>query len=116
MTATTAATTACTRCGRKLTSAKSVSDSMGRTCKAKIAAAAKAAVVATFKPAQVAKAEELIADGGIVAIRARRVFRAVSTDGTRTYLAAPAACNCTAGLRAVHPCFHRIAATILAAA
>jgi hypothetical protein len=106
----------CNRCGRTLRAAKAISDGYGRTCKAKIAAAAKAAVVAAFKPAQVAKAEELIADGGIVAIRARRVFRAVSTDGTRTYLTAPAACNCAAGLRAAHPCFHRVAATILAAA
>ncbi|PRY43317.1 DUF6011 domain-containing protein [Umezawaea tangerina] len=110
------ATAKCTRCGRKLTSAKSITDGYGRTCKAKIAAAAKTAAVATFKPAQVAKAEELIADGGIVAIRARRVFRVVSTDGASTYLTAPQACNCAAGLKAKHACYHRIAATILAAA
>lgn len=106
----------CTRCGRKLTSAKSVADTMGRTCKAKVAATSKTAAVATFKPAQVAKAQELIADGGIVAIRGRRVFRVVSTSGDATYLTAPAACNCAAGLKSVHACYHRIAATILAAA
>lgn len=116
-TAAPAATTAsCTRCGRKLTSTKSIAQGYGRTCKAKIAAAVKATVVAVFKPAQVAKAEELIADGGIVAIRARRVFRVVSTNGTGSYLTAPQACNCAAGLKAKHACYHRIAATILAAA
>ncbi len=109
-------TAKCTRCGRTLTSARSINNGYGRTCKTKIAAAAKAAIIAEFKPAQVAKAEELIADGGIVAIRAHRVFRAVSTDGTRTYLTAPQACNCAAGLRAQHACFHRVAAAILAAA
>lgn len=118
MTTTTAALdTKCTRCGRKLTSAKSIAAGYGPTCKAKIAAAAaKIVILARFKAAQVAKAEELIADGGIVAIRARRVFRAVSTSGTGTYLTAPQACNCAAGLKAKHACYHRIAATILAAA
>lgn len=103
----------CIRCSRVLRSAKSIADGAGRTCKAKIAAAAK---VAPFKPAQVAKAEELIADGGIVAIRGRRVFRVVSTKGDATYLTAPQACNCAAGLRAQHVCYHRIAASIVAAA
>jgi uncharacterized protein YchJ len=106
----------CLRCGRTLTAAGSVSRKYGRTCRSKVQAAAKAELVAQFKPAQVAKAEELIEQGGIVAVRGRRVFQAVSSDGTRTYLAAPQACNCAAGLKARHACFHRIAATILAAA
>ncbi len=48
------------------------------------------------------------------------MLRAVSTDGTRTYLAAPNSCTCAAGLKSnlvdQRVCFHRIAATILAAA
>lgn len=108
--------TNCLRCGRKITSAKSITNGYGRTCKAKVKAAAQAQAVVAFKPAQIAKAQELIADGGIVAIRARRIFRTVSSDGTRTYLTAPQACNCAAGLKAQHACFHRIAATILTAA
>lgn len=110
-------TAKCTRCGRGLRAAKAIADGMGRTCKAKVAAAAKSA---PFKPAQVTKAEELIADGGIVAIRGRRAFRAVSSDGTRTYLTAPQTCTCAAGLKSERAdqrvCFHRIAASILAAA
>lgn len=112
-----APTAHCGRCGRKLISATAVAAGYGRTCKAKIVAAAKAAA---FKPAQVAKAEELIADGGIVAIRGRRAFRTVSSDGTRTYLTAPQACTCAAGLSSERVdqrvCFHRIAASILQAA
>jgi hypothetical protein len=106
-------TAKCLSCGRVLRAAKSVSAQRGPRCQAKIEQAAK---VAPFKPAQVAKAQELIADGGIVAIRCNRVFRVVSTKGDTTYLAAPQACNCAAGLRAQHTCYHRVAASILAAA
>lgn len=106
----------CLRCGRRLSSAKSVATGYGPTCTRKVKAAAQAAAVSAFKPAQIAKAQELIADGGIVAIRDRRIYRTVSSDGTRTYLTAPQACNCAAGLKAKHACFHRIAATILTAA
>lgn len=110
-------TTAKCICGRTLRAAKSVARGYGPRCFAKIQQAAK---VAPFKPAQIAKAEELIADGGIIAIRGRRAFRAVSTDGTRTYLTAPQGCTCAAGLKSERAdqrvCFHRIAASILAAA
>ncbi len=107
--------TPCLRCGRTLTSAKSIGDGMGRTCKAKVAAAAQT-TTPDYKPAQVDKAMELIEQGGIVPFRGRRIFRTVSSDGTRTYLTAPQACNCAAGLRGRHICFHRIAASIIAAA
>jgi len=106
----------CHRCGRVLRSAKSVSDGYGRTCRAKVTAAAKAKAASEFKPATAAKALELIEMGGIVAIRGRRVFRTVSSDGTRTYLAAPEACNCAAGLKGKHICYHRAAAAIMLAA
>lgn len=112
-------TAKCQGCGRVLRAAKSIAIGRGRRCAAKVREAAKAAQLA-FKPAQVAKAEELIADGGIVAIRGRRAFRAVSTDGTRTYLTAPQTCTCAAGLKSERAdqrvCFHRIAAAILQAA
>lgn len=107
--------TRCRRCNRPLKSDASQTRGYGRACAAKVRKAVKAAASA-FKPAQVAKAEELIADGGIVAIRGRRVFRVVSSNGSGTYLAAPQACNCAAGLRAQHACYHRVAASILAAA
>lgn len=107
--------TPCLRCGRTLTSTKSINDGMGRTCKAKVVAAAQA-TTKDFKPAQIDRAQELIAQGGIVPIRGRRIFRTVSNDGTRTYLTAPQACTCAAGIKGRHACFHRIAAVILAAA
>lgn len=110
-------TAKCTRCGRRLTSAKSVAAGYGPTCRAKVAKATSTITdTAAYKPAQVDKAAELIELGGIVPIRGRRVFRAVSSDGTRIYLTAPQACNCAAGIKGQHVCFHRIAATILAAA
>lgn len=112
-TATTA--TKCNRCGRTLRSARSIAAGYGPTCKAKVATATTTATVG-YKPAQVDKAAELIELGGIVPVRGRRVFRAISSDGTRTYLTAPQACTCAAGLKGQHVCFHRIAATILAAA
>jgi len=112
----TAAHTNCLRCGRALRSTTSTARGYGRTCAAKVRAAAKAKAAADFKPATAAKALELIEMGGIVAIRGRRVFRTVSSDGTRTYLTAPQACNCAAGLRGKHMCFHRAAAAIMLAA
>lgn len=108
-------TAKCLGCGRVLRAAKSIAAGRGRRCLAKVREAVKAAASA-FKPAQVAKAEELIADGGILPIRGRRVFRVVSSNGAATYLAAPQACNCAAGLKSKNTCYHRVAATILAAA
>jgi uncharacterized protein YchJ len=106
----------CLRCGRALRSLTSTLRGYGRTCLAKVTAAAKAKAAAEFKPDTAAKALELIEMGGIVAIRGRRVFRTISSDGTRTYLTAPQACNCAAGLKGKHVCFHRAAAAIMLAA
>lgn len=103
----------CLRCNRPLKSARSLADGMGRTCKAHVARAAKQA---TAKPAQVAKAVELIEVGGIIPLRARRVFRTVSSDGTHTYLtAATGQCNCPAGLKG-RGCYHVLGVQLLAAA
>jgi hypothetical protein len=108
-------TTHCLRCGRPLRAARSIANGYGRTCKAKVAAA-KAEIVAQYKAHLVAKAEELIEQGGIVAIRARRIFQVVASDGTTTYKTHRAACTCKAGLKAKHTCYHRIAAHILSLA
>lgn len=107
-------TTKCARCHRPLTAATSVARGYGRGCQAKIRAAA---IAAPHKATQVAKALELVADGGIVAVRTRhaKVFAVVSSTGTGRYLTAPQACNCAAGLRGTHVCYHRIAAQLLAA-
>lgn len=104
----------CTRCHATLRSAKSIARGMGAHC-ARLDRQEAAAKAAGFKPAAIAKAKELIADGGIIPVRGRRVFRAVSSDGTSSYLTAPQACGCKAGLKGKHLCFHRAAATLLAA-
>jgi hypothetical protein len=96
-----------------LTSATSAARGYGRTCATKVKAAAKAKVIAAHKPAQVAKAEELIEQGGIVPLRGRHVFTVISSDGSATYKTAPQGCTCPAGLKGRFVCYHRIAAEIL---
>lgn len=113
MTTTKTPTATCRRCKATLRSTRSVAKGIGPTCERNERREA-AVVAAGFKPATVAKAKELIADGGIVAIRGRRVFRAVSSDGTRTYLAAKQGCSCPAGVKG-RTCYHVAAATLLAA-
>ncbi len=69
-----------------------------------------------FKPFQVEKATELLEQGGIVAISSRPGrYRAVSGDGTVTYLvdAVARSCTCKAGERGVR-CYH-LAAALMAA-
>jgi ribosomal protein L37E len=108
--------THCLRCGRALKSDKSVATGYGPTCTRKVKAAAKAKVIAAHKPTLVAKAEELIEQGGIIPIRARRVFAVISSDGSTTYKTAPQGCTCPAGIKGRFVCYHRIAAEIVAAA
>lgn len=105
----------CLRCGRALRSPASVRASYGAWCRAKIRAAALAAAVADFTVAQVAKARELISDGGLVPTRRAGVFRAVSSDGQGSYLAHAATCNCPAGLRSRKACYHSLAVRIVCA-
>jgi uncharacterized Zn finger protein len=114
--ATTHQHTNCLRCGRALTSAKSTAAGYGPTCTRKVREAARAEVIAQYKPAQVAKAEELIEQGALIPLRANRVFLAVSSDGTQTYKTHRAACTCPAGLKGRHACKHQIAAHILSLA
>jgi hypothetical protein len=106
----------CARCGRKLTSAKAVADGYGRTCKTRIANAAKVVDLAEYKAFQVAKAQELIELRAIVRT-APATYLAVSSDGSVNYEvnAAAATCSCKAGERGIR-CYHLAAADILAAA
>lgn len=103
----------CRRCGRILRSATSIARGMGEACAAKTAAAARTAAT-TVNPDQLAKATELVAEGAIVPVHRGTVYRAVSSDGRRTYTVTPWACDCPAG---VHDrlCYHRVAARLLAA-
>ncbi|MFE3378756.1 SWIM zinc finger family protein [Streptomyces anulatus] len=104
----------CLRCGRALR--VPTTDGYGPKCRVMVRKAARAEVVAQYKPHQVVKAEELLEQGGLIPLRARRVFLAVSSDGSTAYKAHRAACTCPAGIKGVHPCKHRIAAHILSLA
>lgn len=108
-------------CGRKLTSAKSVAAGYGPVCRARMRAAAIAEAVKGFAVAQVAKAKELIADGGLIPTGRPGVFRAVSSSGTDTYLTtAEGNCNCPRGRHITsateRPCYHVLAARLVLAA
>lgn len=105
----------CLRCHRVLRSATSIKAGMGAWCRARVRAAALAEALREWSEAQVEKARELIADGGIVRTNRDGIFRAVSSDGTQNYLVAVTGnCNCRAGLLA-RRCYHTAAAVILSA-
>lgn len=116
MKATATTHTNCLRCGRALRSAKSTTTGYGPTCTRKVKAAAKAEIVAAHKPAVVAKAEELIEQGGIIPLRGRHVFAVVASNGVDTYKTAPQGCTCPAGVKGRYVCYHRVAAQILSLA
>ncbi|TQF04786.1 hypothetical protein E6W39_24360 [Kitasatospora acidiphila] len=107
--------THCLSCGRALRSAASQARGRGRHCAAKLRAAAKAADLRDYKAHQLEAARELIEDAAIIPIRGRRIYRAVSSDGTELYTTARQACTCPAG-RAGRDCYHRAAVAILTAA
>jgi len=113
----TTTTAKCNRCGRTLTSAKSISHGYGRTCKTKIAAATKAVDLTEYKPVQVAKAVEVIELGGILRADRPALYLTVSSDGLARYRVDQAGhtCTCKAGERGIR-CYHLAAADILAAA
>lgn len=103
--------THCNRCHRPLTSAKSIKKGYGPTCAQKI----RNAPTSDFKAEQIAKAHELIEDGGVVHLKSK-VFQTVSTDGTEIYKTAPTACTCPAGIKGQHVCFHIAAVRLMLAA
>ena len=103
----------CLRCGRKLRSAASIRHGYGAWCRARIRAAAIAEAVKDFSAAQVDKARELIADKGIVPANRAGIFRAVSSDGTQSYLVSDTGnCVCKAGLLG-RRCYHAAAALMI---
>jgi hypothetical protein len=105
----------CLRCHRALRSAASIKAGYGAWCRAKIRAAALAEAVKDYSAKQIEKARELIADGGLVRTNRDGIFRAVSIDGTTSYLVAAAGnCNCRAGLLA-RACYHVAAARMVTA-
>ncbi|MFM9629383.1 DUF6011 domain-containing protein [Streptomyces galilaeus] len=104
--------TNCLRCGRTLTSAKSMAAGYGPRCARHIRTAQ--VDLTDYKPHQVQSARELIEDGAIVPLRSV-IFITVSTDGTETYRTAPTACTCKAGLKGTR-CYHQLAARLLLAA
>lgn len=110
------ATTTCIRCGRTLRSEKSVADGMGRTCKARVRAAAEVVDLTQFRDARAAKnrAVELIEQAGVIPASRAGLFLAVSSDGTNTYLVDTdeGSCTCKGYVNAGH-CFHLVAANLL---
>lgn len=104
----------CLRCGRTLHTPKSIAAGYGPTCAAKVRAAARTADLDGYKPHQINSARELIEDGAIVALP-DRVFAAVSSDGTGTYISDCHGCTCPAG-DAGRSCYHQLAARLLLAA
>lgn len=108
----------CIRCGRKLTSAASIANGMGRTCRAKVAEAAKVIDLSVFKDAKGAatKSAQLIADAGIVPTRHAGQYLATSSDGTKTYTVdtIERTCTCPAGLKG-RACYHLVAADTITA-
>lgn len=102
-------------CGRKLTAPASRAAGYGPVCRRRIRDAARAADV---KREQVAKALELIADGGIVPTSRPGVYRTVGSQGDVIYLTHSSACTCPSGLHraTVSICYHSVAVRLLLAA
>lgn len=60
---------------------------------------------------QIAKAVELIEDGGIHQLRPG-IWLAVSTDGTRVHRTTASRCTCEAGIKGIR-CYHNVAVRAL---
>jgi hypothetical protein len=101
----------CKDCGRSLRAAYSVRAGRGPVCRLRHLTR----VLADFTKDQAEKARELLADGGLVPTSHAGVFRAVSSDGERSYLSHSAACNCPAGLRSRNRCYHSLAVRLVLA-
>lgn len=107
-------TAQCLRCGRRLTALASVSRGFGRTCAARITAAAETADLTGFKPVQVEKAREAIEQKAVVPLSRPGLYAAVSSDGVTTYLvdAIEGSCSCKAAANG-RRCYHLASALIL---
>lgn len=108
----------CIRCGRTLHNTTSIANGMGRTCKAKVRAAADVIDLTAFRDQRAArsKATELIEQAGIVPASRPHLFLAVSSDGANTYLVdtVEGSCTCKGHTYAGH-CYHEVAATMIEA-
>jgi hypothetical protein len=109
--------TRCLRCGRRLTAQASIARGTGRTCKARIVAAAEVADLGEFHGWQVDKAREAIEQGAIVPSSREGLYAAVSGDGVTVYLvdARERSCTCKAAANG-RRCYHLASALILATA
>lgn len=101
----------CLVCGRALRSAKSVAAGVGPTCAKR---ARQAAIVDTFKPAQVDKAREVISLNGYQKL-GKTTFVVLSSDGQQMYTATDETCSCDAGKFGKHVCYHRVAVMLVTA-
>src|SRR5690606_9684147 len=72
--------------------------------------------LADWKPAQLDKAREAIAEGAILPTSRPGLLTAVSSDGSTTYLTHACGCTCPAGVRGRYPCWHRPAVALLQSA
>lgn len=102
MTATAAPTTNCLRCGRALTSAKSVAAGYGRGCQRKIRQNTET-LGAQFTDRQIEDAVELVEDGGAVPVDGV-TWLTVGSRG-EIYTTTAHSCTCTAGQNG-RACYH----------
>ena len=121
MTNTEGRTSKCLKCGRirhfRSAAAAIKAAPYGRICKARVFLAALNEAIKGFAQRQIDAAREMIADGCFVPTSRPGVFRVVSSDGERTYLAHRETCNCDSGLRRLTACTckHSLGVRILTA-
>lgn len=111
--ATTQEVTRCLKCKRILRNASP--DGLGPKCRAKVRRASTAPELDQYAPHQLEKARENLRQGGLAPLRKsskNRVYLVIGSDGTGVYKTARSACTCKAGLKALHVCWHRIAAHV----
>lgn len=104
----------CVRCGCSLRASSSVKRGYGPTCVSYLHNAPDNADLSEFHPWQADKASELLEACGLVPTDHPNVYRAVSSDGSRTYLSTTDGCTCKAGQHRV-PCYHRAGVAMLRA-
>jgi hypothetical protein len=111
--ATTTTQAHCLRCGRTLTATRSIRNGMGRACRRRVLAALEL-VITSYKPFQITKARDLIAEQSIIPTGRPALYLAVSSDGQNTYLVDADEHSCTCPARV--DCYHLAAGDILTAA
>lgn len=98
-------TTRCPRCGRVLTSARSIRTGYGKGCWAKVRAARTR--LENYRDHQLDSATEAVEDGAVAHLR-DGIHLVISTDGTRTHRTTHTHCTCHAGIRSAR-CWHTAA-------